>query len=919
MTERSYTDDEIEEIFADCLDQPEETWAAAVEAAAQSHPGIAETLRRRLSMVAGAEIGGGVGAGMETPRVLGDFELAECLGRGGMGMVFAARDTRLHRDVAIKLLRPEFLWFDGSRERFQRETEAVARLQHPGIVPVYTCGEEGGVPYYAMKRVEGLALDELLGALADVPLRERTGRHVVDVLRSRLGDEALSADAEARLAGTWEEFCTRVLIEAADALAHAHDRGVLHRDLKPSNFMLGSDGKIQLLDFGLAVISGSSRLTATTGQVGSPPYMAPEQLEDLPPDERTDVYALGVTGYELLTAICPFLRPTGESTRRAILSGDCAPLQSARFAVSWEIATILQVAMDLEPGQRYPDAAALRDDLTRAASGHPIQARRPSAVRRARRWVQRNPMGALALVLGFALVGGVPTVLLFQERAALERYEQLADRIIARRLQEEARVLWPAVPARLGDFDEWLREADQLLARHPVHERALAALRASALPYTEADEAEDEARRAALDVELEGLQAQLDSIALDTGGTADDLRTKLRAAVAANREQHASVKHWRFAEVSERWRHGELALLVEELGALQPVRDDVARRRGVALELGERSIDAFASEWQDAAARVALDPRFEGLQLNPQMGLVPLGPDPVTKLEEFALLVTGEPPRRDSVAQQLILEEAGAAVLVLLPGGTFEMGSYAPAWEGQTGPNIDPYSMDVERPVQSVTLAPFFMGKHEVSQAQWLRVIGTNPSSQKPGDYAGADPTPTLMLPVAGIHWHDAADFALRIGALLPTEAQWEYANRAGSTSIWWFGDDFLGIQGKANICDAAVARAGFNLAVMETEIDDGYIQFSPIGNYDPNAFGLHDTLGNALEWCRDFFQYYASVDARGAEGARDGPPGPTRVVRGGQWGSGRKTLRSSQRAAETPESRGMPNGLRISRRVVTR
>ncbi|HEX5054699.1 MAG TPA: serine/threonine-protein kinase [Planctomycetota bacterium] len=401
--------DPVEELLAACLDANDP--AAAVERAAEAEPDLAPELRRRFDFLRRSGAVGARDAG-EPRRRLGNFELGERLGGGGMGIVYRATELSIGRDVALKLIRPEHLWFDGARKRFLREIEAVAALDHPGIVPIYTAGEHDGVPFCAMELVRGSSLALVLATLG---------------ARDSSPDPAVLRQAGAT---NWTDACFALVRQVADALAHGHARGIVHRDVKPSNIMLGDDGRARLIDFGLARVASAATMTKSGVQPGSPAYMSPEQVRGEEVDARTDVWSLGVTLCELLTLRQPFAAGTEAATRQRILAS-ATPLPSSRHSrVPWDAATVVATAMAPERERRYLSMAAFRDDLQRCLERRPIAARRAGPWLRTRRWLQRHPARAAAWLLAAFVFGVLPTTLLLQEEAARGRIEQEAERAV---------------------------------------------------------------------------------------------------------------------------------------------------------------------------------------------------------------------------------------------------------------------------------------------------------------------------------------------------------------------------------------------------------------------------------------------------------------------------------------------------------
>jgi serine/threonine protein kinase/tetratricopeptide (TPR) repeat protein len=277
-------------------------------------------------------------------KTLAHYEITGLLGKGGMGEVYRAHDTRLKRDVALKIL-PADLASDPVRlERFEREAQTLASLNHPHIVTIYSVEEDAGVRFLTMESIEGRSLEEVL-AQDDLP--------VAEVLKIGLG--------------------------VADALAAAHAKGIVHRDLKPANVMLTADGRVKVLDFGLAKAQGidsatpageddktrAMSLTRHGTLLGTMAYMSPEQLRGQPADARSDVFALGILLYELSTRQQPF---TGESMldiTSSILRDTPTPLADIRAEVPPALADVVQRCMEKDPDRRYADAKALASDLGR--------------------------------------------------------------------------------------------------------------------------------------------------------------------------------------------------------------------------------------------------------------------------------------------------------------------------------------------------------------------------------------------------------------------------------------------------------------------------------------------------------------------------------------------------------------------------
>ena len=412
--------DPVAALLVDCMERVSAGESGAIEAVCAAHPEHAPELRERIGVLLQMGLFENEGAAdNEFPEQLGPFRLRRRLGGGGMGVVYEAEQEPLGRTVALKLIRPEHLYFPRARERFRRETEAVARLQHPSIVAIHTVGEERGVPFFAMEMVHGATLAEVLAFVSRrAPETLRSSDLLAAVMASAEHENSPSVDKSSELFRTnWIDACVHVVARIADAITHAHARGVLHRDIKPSNISVTPDGRVVLLDFGLASASADLRMTHYGTAIGSVLYMAPEQIQgrvdDI--DERTDVYALGVTLYELLSLQVPYVGKTSEEVRAAILEGAPQHIRARNRRVSRDLENVCLKAINGEPARRYATMQAFARDLRNVLEHQPVSAHPPGKAVRALRWIQRHPTGTTATALAALLVLGLPSTLAVQQ------------------------------------------------------------------------------------------------------------------------------------------------------------------------------------------------------------------------------------------------------------------------------------------------------------------------------------------------------------------------------------------------------------------------------------------------------------------------------------------------------------------------
>jgi WD40 repeat protein/serine/threonine protein kinase len=424
---------------AELVERLEGGEAVDLRAFAEAHPEQAEelgrvlpTIRRMVSFGRSLARSPGWERSADRPEpggelgTLGDFRLRREVGRGGMGIVYEAEQVSLHRRVALKILPLAAALDPRHHQRFLLEARAAACLHHTHIVPVHAVGSERGVPYYAMQFIDGCTLAEVLEQLRG------HGREGVAALLSavppaatRTADhfEAFSPGPASALASSLgtsshDQRYIRAVAEhgrrAAEALDHAHSRGVLHRDIKPANLMLDAEGHLWITDFGLAQIQGDSRLTLTGDVLGTLRYMSPEQAlaKRVVIDGRTDIYSLGATLYELLALQPVFDGADRAEILRKIAQDEPTLLRRLNADVPQDLETIVHKTLAKEPSDRYATARDLADDLGRFLDARPITARPPGWLEHLTKWMRRNRAivvpAALFVLLGLvALAGGL--------------------------------------------------------------------------------------------------------------------------------------------------------------------------------------------------------------------------------------------------------------------------------------------------------------------------------------------------------------------------------------------------------------------------------------------------------------------------------------------------------------------------------
>jgi len=645
-----------------------------------------------------------------------------------------------------------------------------------------------------------------------------------------------------------------------------------------------------------------------------------------------------------------------------VQEGPPRPLHELASDVPAELAAICGRAMARELSDRYASMDELAADLQAYVEGRVVRAYETGTWAETKKWVRRNkPLAASVAAAVVLLAGGLAGTLVLkrqadeqrslaqtnEQRAVASEAEakeqariaaanealavQRADHVLRlSALQElddliaEADGLWPALPERTGAYESWLERARALVADLPEHRAKREELRSLAVPRSSTDRARDRRehpRAPELEAAREELTASLASFDAALASGDDSVLEELEAQIVGGEERIASLEEeidrpwrWSFERAEDRWWHAQVSKLIEGIDALADEETGlilgisavhgwgIERRLEFARTVEERTVtgDEARQRWEEAQASirdVGECPQYGGLVLEPQLGLLPIGRDPDSGLWEFWHVMSGEEPLRDD-SGKLVLEEEMGVVLVLLPGGEFWMGAQSSDTDGQ---NYDPQAASDEGPVHEVELSPFFLSKYELTQGQWKRFKGTNPSYSGPdgrwsGNWSRWKPRTSFLHPVEQVSWYEAKEVLARLGLVLPSEAQWEYGCRGGTSSPWWSGEDQEGLEGVANLSDQYGKENGNeSFSTWDAWLDDGSTTHAEVGTYGANPFGLHDVHGNVWEWCLD--GYDSGYTHATALDPVSSPDASVLVVfRGGGFNSTARYARSANR-----------------------
>lgn len=824
------------------------------------------------------------------------FTPGDRIGSGGIGVVFKLWDANLHRHVAKKTIRADKLRPDPTLRvrwiaRFLEEAQITAQLEHPGVVPIHDLGfEPDGQIYFTLRYVRGETFaDAIQKAHSNVEGWNRTRAvstllRVCETMAFAHGKDVIHRDLKPSnvMVGKYGE--TYVMDWGlARKLGKPDLRDLRIRPAQPHSTNVLTDAR-QLEESGLFTVDGHA--------LGTPSYMSPEQARSDVDQigKATDVYALGAILYEILTGHPPYLEPGVRADAvtlcRWVIDGPPAKIHSRAPDAPAELVAICERAMAREPARRYPSVEEMAEDVRAFLENRVVKAHRTGPVTELSKWVARNRLAAGILSLLFVAISSIgflfwwATSQKLSIEVATNRNARLAAiAITCETLSAEAWSISDCDPRAHEMATDWVARYDQLCSQseelaslncwlmkrvNPINpslaattrlEEAYKRLRAFEQRLVKALEQGSHDPSFARCSPSDALKFRQDLLSLPN--TIELLEDEI-ARLA--HEQEVSTRYNIRVGLPDSERSEALALLqfvpkstqafarlglgrTSPLHRIRAVLGNAARIR--AAESEARTMWAVA---QMEISNRAICPAYEGYKIEPILGIVPLWRNSRTGLWEFWHVPSGERPMRTTDERVIIGRETGM-LLVLLPPGSVWMGHQ------DSDPTAryyyrSPKKARVDR--HEVKLDPYFIGAHEATQAQWIRLAGTNPSTYFSGGDAPNLRPLTDLHPVESVDHSSAEQFLPLWGLELPTEAQWLFATGFAShrtpVSIQSPNDPELVLA-----CENLFHRFDFD-PIRESEMDyfDGFVATAPVGSYPPNANGLYDILGNVSELCSD-------------------------------------------------------------------
>jgi serine/threonine protein kinase len=786
---------------------------------------------------------------------LGDkYEILEIIGRGGMATVYKANQKNLNRLVAIKVVYPNLIHDTEFLNRFHREAQMAASLNHPNIVMIYDEGSLNGVHFIAMEYLEGKDLHCIL---------KEKGKLSVD--------ETIN-----------------IIKPIAEALDFAHSKGLIHRDVKSANILVTDNGRPVLTDFGIAHAASGTKLTQAGSVIGTPEYMSPEQAEGKDLDGRSDIFSLGIVMYECLTGKVPFKGDNPLTTIYGIINDSTPSLKSFNSKIPGWLDAIVMCSLAKTPNERFPTGRILSEYLierkTPSGSFKKLQGKTIKN-KQERQYTQsagkNSSKTLIGLIVLFAIIIITATFLYFKQEKNVgnlisgknESNQRSSDGAVipaqditllmneasilfndnkleeARLKYKEAQDLQPdsqEVKERMKEIDDNIskkNEIQKLMASADklFEKNDLSKSRIEYLKILEFAKIPENAKIPGIIKQSEKAKNQIANIDQKLKANANQSEANFNR-VRSKADSLFNIKHYESAKP-----------LYENLLRIKPNDESIKDRK----EENQTNLTLNESQSEELLIKANIELKLVRYKAAKDL------------LIEAQKLLPGNQKiqnRLDSL-NNIIQTRKQTEIdinMVLVQGGSFEMGNAT--------------SADDQRPVRLVTLSSFNIDKYEVSVKQYKLFCDVTGR--------GMPPAPTWELkdnePIVNVTYEDAIAFAKWAGKRLPTEAEWEYAALGGAKTkgYKYSGSDNAG----------SVATYAYNKAVLKPK---------SVESNSPNELGIYNMSGNVWEWCSDFYdeKYY------GYANNQDNPKGPEkgkfRVIRGGAWNSPTKEIMIRNRASQ--------------------
>lgn len=760
------------------------------------------------------------------------FEIIETIGKGGMATVYKAVQKNLNRVVALKVVHPNLIHDTEFLERFHREAQLAASLSHPNIVMIYDQGAVNGVHFISMEYIEGTDLHCIIREKGALPVEETIS----------------------------------VITPIAEALDHAHSRGLVHRDVKSANILVTYRGRVVLTDFGIAHADSGTKLTRAGSVIGTPEYMSPEQAAGRELDGRSDIFSLGIVLFECVTGKVPFKSDNPLTTIHGIIYDATPSPRTYNSKIPGWLETIVLCSLSKSPDDRFPTGTIFSDCLRErkppSDSMRSIKARSRLSESRSRQgYPDKDKAGRTVIglmVLSIIVIITATILFIIQNQSG-------------RSVEENNRKLLNEAVANAGnslEITNLLEESKKLLDEGRLEE---AKNKASA---TLGIDAKNQAALLQMK-EIDDLNKNQQEISR--------LIESAERSLSRNEFQKARSDYARIIAIDSKNTVAitQIALIDKKTREQSIVNNDQLFSKLVrtADSLFEKSLLEGARKEYESALRLKPDDFHVKDQLETISSYIAINNSEYENLLEKAALSISQSKltiARQQLAEALKYKPGDNAArnridsidnilnrrrstevegqMIFVQGGKFEMGR--------------DYSDDQTKPAHGVTLNSFYIDKFEVSVSQY-RIFCEETGRNMP-------PEPSWgwknNYPISNVSWDDAASYASWAGKRLPTEAEWEFAAMGGAKSrgYKYSGDD--------NFDNVSVNRMNSNNSPR------------PVDSKSPNELGIYNMSGNVYEWCNDYYDdsYYKKRESDNPKGPQRGT---SRVIRGGSFDSSTSDL----------------------------